>query len=129
MMNAVKNSNPGVQSAIGLERVEKARFFDTLNFYKGTKEIDEIDECVGKCSPILSNLSYLQRSLFRFGRYNAVDAYVIPPAIKAPGLLLCVGTYNGVVTLTYSYYESQFSRKDIEKLLNLIRKELIEGCQ
>lgn len=122
----IKNSRPGLQSAVGLERVEKANFYDTLAYYGNSEaSLTYTDEF----APVLSNLSYLNKSLFRFGRNVVTDAYIIPPAVSAPGLLLCVGTYNGVMTLSVNYYESQASRESMEGFLNLLKEEIMEGCK
>lgn len=122
----IKNSRPGLQSAIGLERVEKANFFDTLAYYGNSEaSLTYTDEF----APVLSNLSFLSKSLYKFGKNTVTDAYIIPPAISAPGLLLCVGTYNNMVTFSVNYYESQARREDMEMFLNSIMEEIIEGCK
>jgi NRPS condensation-like uncharacterized protein len=126
MMKNVKNSYPGLQSAIGLERVEKAKFNETLDYYRiGAQQVSYGD----KCSPVLSNLGFLNKTPFIFGSVAVTDAYIVPPVVNAPGLLLCIGTYNDTLTMSMSYYESQVDRIHIERLLSLIRKELIEGCK
>jgi NRPS condensation-like uncharacterized protein len=130
VMNKIKNSLPGLQSAIGLEYVEKEDFHQSLPFYRIVSQV--LCQCSGYiplCAPVLSNLGILNRSLFQFGEIAVTDAYIVPPALCAPGLLLCIGTYNGVVTISASYYESQVRREHVERLLALIRKELMEGCK
>lgn len=124
--NKIKNDNPGLQSAIGLERVERANFFETLAYYRNAGgKLTYTDEFAA----VLSNLGYLNKELFKFGNVFATDAYIVPPAISAPGLLLCVGTYNDKMTFAVSYYKSQASRESIDMLLNLIKNQIIEGCK
>ncbi|MDF2524184.1 MAG: uncharacterized protein K0R31_1825, partial [Clostridiales bacterium] len=126
MMNEVKTSQPGLQSAVGLERVEKANFGETLSFYQTAAQKASYTD---KCSPVLSNLGFLSKSPLKFGKSVVTDAYIVPPAVAAPGLLLCIGTYNGVITMALSYYEAQVQGIEINRLLHLIRNELVKGCR
>lgn len=133
MMNEIKNGTPGLQSAIGLERLEKISFWETLAYYQVlTQYINKTSQCIpyagNKCVPTLSNLGLLSDSPIRFGDSTVADACLIPPAVRAPGFLLVVGTYNGVITFTGSYYEGAASGKDIRKLLGKIRDELVRNC-
>jgi len=129
MMNKIKNSRPGLQSAIGLERVEKGDFHQTTSYYRTLSQLFTLFAgCIRQCTPVLSNLGFLEKSLIKFGNVAVTDAYIIPPALCAPGLLFCVGTYNDVMTISVSYYEPQVQRCHIERLLLLIRKELIDNC-
>ncbi len=130
IMNVVKNGTPGLQSAVGLEHVEKDDFYGMLTYYKNISQIFKLcSGFFGHCTPILSNLGFIDKSLLRFGEAYVTDAYIIPPAMCAPGILLCIGSYNNEITLSVSYYKSQAYRDQMEKLLNLIKKELIEGCR
>lgn len=126
MMNEIKNSQPGLQSAVGLERVEKANFYETLAYYKTAAENLVYTD---KCSPVLSNLSFMSKSLYKFGKTVVTDAYIAAPAICAPGILLCISTYNGMMTFTLSYYEAQVRSEYMNRLLNQIKNELITGCR
>lgn len=126
MMDKVKDEHPGLQSAVGLERVEKANFYGTMSFYgKGGESLTYTDEFV----PVLTNLSFISKSLLRFGNSIVTDAYFIPPALSAPGILLCVSSYNGIMSFTVSYYGTQARREDIDRFLNSIKKEITEGCR
>lgn len=125
MLDEIRKGRPGLQSAVGLERVERANFHDTISVYRPSeKSLTYGDEF----APVLSNLGFISKTPLKFGRNTVTDAYFVPPAISAPGLLLCVSTYNGVMTFTVSYYESQASRESIDMLLNLIRREIVTGC-
>lgn len=125
MMNAIKNGRPGLQSAIGLERVEKANFYETLSFYQTASQCSGY---IDKCAPVLSNLGFIDKTFLKFGKTYVEDAYIVPPAVSAPGILLCVSSYNGILTLAISYYQAQVRCDDVERLLNLIKKELIANC-
>lgn len=130
MMDKIKNSRPGLLSAIGLERVEKSDFHQTNSLYRAVSQfLIQFSSCVPQCAPVLSNLGILYKDLIKFGENVVNDAYIVPPAICAPGLLLCIGTYNGVITMSVSYYQSQAREEQIQRFLNLVAKELVEGCR
>jgi len=126
MMNKIKDERPGLQSAIGLERVEKLTFSEALDYYKMVAEWP--NSCSDKCAPVLSNLGIIADSLLTFGKIVATDAYIIPPVVQIPGFLLMVNTYNNIISLSVGFYEGTILREDVEKLLNKIRDEIIEGC-
>jgi len=134
MMKKIKEGYPGLQSAIGLERLEKISFHDTLAYYQVSPESRKSSSFCplyhgDKCVPSLSNLGYISESIIRFGDKTVNDAYILPPVVRAPGLLLMACSYNSVLTLAAGYYKYTVSGKDIEKLVNRIRDELIETCK
>ncbi|HEX9059552.1 MAG TPA: condensation domain-containing protein, partial [Clostridia bacterium] len=113
-MNDIKSHYPGLQSAIGLERLEKISFQETLNYYQATKECPVYYG--DKCVPTLSNLGFISDSKIKFGKIVATDAYIVPPVVRAPGLLLMVSTYNGILTLAAGYYEGTVLRDDVDRI-------------
>lgn len=133
LTNEMKKGYPGLQSAIGLERLEKISFQDTLAYYQATSNVGKsMPNCPAfygnRCVPALSNLGILTKQLIRFGETSAMDYYIIPPVVSAPGILLVAGTYNGIMTLGAGFYENTVSCDDMERLLNNIRDELLKGC-
>ena len=133
MMIEIKSGNPGLQSAIGLERIEGINFHETLAYYQVTTQFIKnssqcIPYCGDKCIPTLSNLGFISKDLFNFGECVVTDAYIVPPVVRAPGLLLMVGTYNGIITLAAGFYEGTVDREAVRRLLDKIRDELMEGC-
>jgi NRPS condensation-like uncharacterized protein len=132
-MNKIKNRRPGLQNAMGGELVERMSFSSINAHFKAQSQINEITSNysvlpVNTFSPVLSNLGFISKTLLRFGENVATDAYVIPPFVRAPGFLLIANTYNGILTLAAGYYKAEFSRKDVERLLNKIKDELMKGC-
>ncbi|MDP4180463.1 MAG: condensation domain-containing protein [Bacillota bacterium] len=130
--NEIKKGYPGLQSAIGLERLEKMSFQETLAYYQVGSEVTERAShcsfyCGDKCVPTLSNLGFITKYLMKFGRNIITDAYIVPPVVRAPGLLVMVSTYNNILTLSMGYYHSTISKNDAERLLNKIKIELING--
>lgn len=134
MMKEIKKKYPGLQSAIGLERIERLNFGATLGYYQASQEARKIRSFCplyygDKCVPTLSNIGYLSRSLIKFGSSTVIDAYIVPPVIRAPGLLLMANSYNSILTLAIGYYKYTVERENIETLLNKIKNELIKGCK
>lgn len=129
----IKNGLPGLQNAIGGECVEKMSFLHINAYFKYTAAVTEMTEFWSilptlTCLPGLSNLGIISRDLIKFGDNNVTDAYVLPPAIRDPGFLLLAGTYNGVLTLSTGYYKGSVRRKDMQRLLDKIKDELMENC-
>jgi NRPS condensation-like uncharacterized protein len=126
MMSGIKDKQPGLQSAIGLERVEKEVFSDTLSYYITAAKNSVFNT---SCAPALSNLGFINKTLFKFSDTYVTDAYIVPPVVSAPSILLCVGTYNNEITMAMSHYEEQVHHEDINRLLYTIRDQLIECCR
>ncbi len=130
MMKKIKKGYPGLQSAIGLERLEKISFLETLAYYQADARKTQFTCPLyfgDKCVPTLSNLGILSKSLIKFGDKTVIDAFILPPVVRAPGLLLMTSTYNSVLTLAAGYYKSTVSKKNIDRLLSIIKDELIHG--
>jgi NRPS condensation-like uncharacterized protein len=123
-MKKIKQGRPGLQSAIGLERIEKLPWNETLSYYKMLSLWPTF--CCDKCAPVLSNLGIISESSIKFGDNEVIDAYIVPPVVRSPGFLLIASTYNGVLSLSAGYYEASIPREDIEKLLNKIKDELMK---
>ena len=134
MMNDIKRGYPGLQSAIGLERLEKVSFKEALAYYKATSSIGKNRaKCPvyqgNRCIASLSNIGILSRQLIKMGDVNVSDYYIIPPIVSAPGLLLVANTYNGIMTLAAGFFENTVLSSDVERLLNNIKDEMLEGCK
>jgi len=127
IMKELKKKHAGLQSAIGLERIENLPWSETLAYYKMISLWPTY--CCDKCAPVLSNLGFISKELIKFGDNVVIDAYIVPPVVRSPGFLLMPSTYNGVLTLSAGYYKASVLREDVEKLLNNIREELIKGCK
>lgn len=133
LTNEMKKGYPGLQSAIGLERLEKISFRDTLAYYQATTRVGKnMPNCPAfygnRCVPALSNLGILSKELIKFDTVSAVDYYIIPPVVSAPGILLVAGTYNGVLTLGAGFFENTLLHDDVKKLVNNVKDELVKGC-
>jgi NRPS condensation-like uncharacterized protein len=134
VMKEIKQGYPGLQSALGLERIEKLKYQETLAYYQTWQETKNSQKYCplysgDKCVPTLSNLGCISKSLIKFGSQSVIDCYLLPPAIRAPGLLLMACTYNSVLTLAAGYYKGTVSKDNIDMLLNKVKEELIDGCE
>lgn len=127
MMNEIKAGRPALQSAIGLERIEKMKFSETLAYYKTAFELSNY--CFSKCAPVLSNVGTISDKPIRFGRRIVTDAYIAPPVVRPPGLLLLASSYEGVLTLAAGFYEGTVKRQVIETLLETMEDELKLGIR
>ena len=134
VMKKIKAGNPGLQNAIGGERVEKMVFPNLCAYFRTVSFASRIASLIPAlsgyaCFPGISNFGFVSKSLIRFGESVVTDAYIVPPVVRAPGFLLLACTYNGIMTLVLGYYKASICREDVEGLLNKIRDELIEGCR
>lgn len=129
----IKDGYPGLFNALGGEHVERMAPFSTIPYYRLVQLSYDLQSLnpfniTGTGMPGLSNLGFISEDLLKFGENTVTDAYLIPPAVRGPGFLVVAGTYNGVLTLTQSYYKGSIRRKDVERLLGKIRQELVDGC-
>lgn len=130
VMNRKKSKNPGYKNATAAERIEKMNFYQFANYIKFISQVSKIQSqnCF-YCTPGLSNLGVLSKSLIKFGENVVTEAYVIPPVIRAPGFLLVASSYNGILTLSVGFYKGSIYTGYFKKLLDKIKNELIEGCK
>ncbi len=123
----------GISSAVGEEYLGKTCYSYLINYSERLSKYSEIYRSqpyyVGNiCFPEFYNLGNLSRTLIKFGDTIVSDAYLLPPAIRAPGFMLFSNTYNDILTLSIGYYRDSVSHKDMESLLNAIEKELLRAC-
>jgi NRPS condensation-like uncharacterized protein len=129
----IKEALPGLNNAMGSEYAERASFTYFNNYFKSILQISEIKaqypNTIGNvCYPGLSNLGDISSSLIRFGKNVVIDAYIIPPAVRAPGFLLLISSYNDILTLSTGYYRGSILQRDMDRILNMVKNELIRGC-
>ncbi len=129
----MKEGHPSKENLLRAERIEKMNFYQICAYFKTTSQfIDMLSHnpfyVVGKCSPILSNFGYISKSLIEFGDKVVTDAYIAPPIVRPPGIILVASTYNGIITLGAGYYKPSVRKADMERLINKIRDELVKGC-
>jgi NRPS condensation-like uncharacterized protein len=134
MMNDIKRGYPGLQSAIGLERLEKVSFKDILAYYQATLRLgkNRAKSPVydgNRCIASLSNIGILSNELIKMGDVNVSDYYIMPPVVSAPGLLLVADTYNGIMTLSVGFSENTVLSSDVKRLLYNIKHEMLKACR
>ncbi|MHB8063974.1 MAG: condensation domain-containing protein, partial [Ruminiclostridium sp.] len=106
----MKSRHPSFENIKGLEVIEKISFHQICAYFKTLTQIIEFASqspftIIDRCSPILSNVGFISKSLLKFGENTVTDAYIIPPVIRAPGILIVASTYNGIISLAVGYYE------------------------
>jgi len=121
VMRACKEGRPGVHTAASMELLAELGFEEELNILRGMRA-QSMETSL--CSPMLSNLGVLPEEALVFGDRAASRAYIVTPAMFAPGLMLGASTYRGELTLTVSYYESTTELQDIERLLEGVVERL-----
>lgn len=130
----LKNKHPSVENARMADYIEKISFRQVCSYCKAVSRVMKLAEkspffVINRCSPVLSNFGFISKSLIRFGRTVVTDAYILPPVVRAPGILLVASTYNGIITLAVGYYKPSVRKTDMEGLLNKIKDELVKGCR
>ena len=113
------------------EKISSAYFQDYFDHMSQTLETSTKSPLYigNECFPGLCNLESISESLIGFGQNVVTDAYIIPPVIRAPGLLLLVSSYNDILTMSLGYCKASISHRDMKALLNSIKDELIKGCK
>ncbi len=129
----IKGGHPSFEIVKGLDFIEKMSFLQYCAFFKTLSQFIGLAAqnpfmVIKRCLPTLSNVGYISKPLIKFGDNTVTDAYILPPAVRSPGILLVASTYNGIITLAVGYYKPSVEKSDMERLLNKIRDELIEGC-
>lgn len=129
----LKDRHPSLENAKKVDYSEKMNFHQICAYFKTLSQFIDLASqnpfiVLNRCSPVLSNIGFISKSLIKFGENTVTDVYSLPPAIRAPGILILVGTYNGVITLTVGYYKPSVQKSDMEGLLNKIKDELIKWC-
>lgn len=130
----LKSDQLGKESAVWTECVENMNFYQLCSYFKAFSRIADMASynpfyVLNTCSLTFANLGFVSKSPIKFGEHTVTDAYILPPVVRAPGILLVATTYNGIITLAVGYYKPSVCRSVMEKLLNKIKDELIEGCK
>ncbi len=130
----LKNGHQGIENAVWAEWVENMNFLQFNSYYKALSQIADMISynpfyVTDRCGIVLANLGFVSKSPIKFGEHTVADAYIVPPVVRAPGILLVASTYNKILTLSIGYYKPSAHRSVMEKLLNKIKDELIEGCK
>jgi NRPS condensation-like uncharacterized protein len=130
----IKNKHPSVENIRMAEIIESMNFPIICSYFKTMSRIIDFASqnlffVFKKCSPVLSNFGFISKSLIKFGKNTVTDAYILPPVVRAPGILLVASTYNDIISLGVGYYKPSVQSADMQGLLDKIRDELINGCK
>lgn len=130
----LKTGHPKKEDAVWGESVENTNFYQYINYFKFLSQIADMASynpfyVIDRGSVVFANLGFVSKSPIKFGEHTVTDAYILPPVVRAPCVLLLATTYNGIITLAVGYYEPSVHRSVMENLLDKIKDELIEGCK
>lgn len=118
-IDELKHSQNELSRAVIIEAQEAMEYSQLFTLFQAVKP--QVLK-TGKVPPTLTNIGII--SPLQFGKIPALDAYLVPPTIYAPGFLLGVSTYNRTLTLIVSFYEPSHKTEEVEALMELMEKEL-----
>ncbi len=130
----IRKKHPSIFNVYWGEYIEKLSFNQLCAYYKYMAQTIELASqspfyFINTCSPVLSNFGFISKSLINFGESSVIDAYIIPPAVRAPGILLVASTYNDTLSVGVGFYETSITKPTMDYLLNKIKEQLVEGCK
>ncbi|MCM3339845.1 condensation domain-containing protein [Paenibacillus sp. MER TA 81-3] len=121
IMQEHKKSMLGIQSAAAFELLASMGYEEALHWLH---EARSRAVSWGKAFPMLSNFGIIGDPGFMFGDSAVRAAYMISPALFAPGFMLGASTYSSMLTLCVNFYASNTSADDIQLLLSRMTDEL-----
>lgn len=118
-MDELKQAQAELSQAVMIEAQDALEYSQLIALFQAVRP--RVLE-TGKLSPTLTNTGII--SPLEFGQFSACDAYLVPPAVYAPGFLLGVSTYDRTLTLLTSYCEPSHRTADVTALMDFMVDEL-----
>lgn len=118
-IDELRHAQVELSRAVIIEAQEAMEYSQLFTLFQAVKP--QVLEA-GKVPPTLTNTGII--SPLQFGQLPAHDAYLVPPAVYAPGFLLGASTYNGTLTLLANYYEPSHRTEDINALMDFMAVDL-----
>jgi len=126
IMKARKKMKPGYQIITGAEKAELLNICCMLSMMKFQSAMAELmQNGYNFCLPGLSNVGYISKSPIIFGGVEAPEAYIYPPVVRPPAMLLVASSYNGVLSFAMGYYKGAVKEQLIRRILDGIKDELM----
>ncbi len=119
MIDGLKHNQAELPGAVVMEALGSIDFSNAFGFLQGARQ-QAVD--TGKSSPLLSNIGIIP-TLY-FGEQAASHAYIVTPAMYAPGFMMSASTYQKTLTLEVSYCEPSHEKEEVELFLTQISDEL-----
>lgn len=119
-INELKHAQVELSRAVLIEAQEAIDYLQLFELFQAA--MPQFIE-TGKFSPALTNMGVVSK--LQFGQITAGDAYMVSPAINAPGFLLGVSTYQRTLTMLVVYYEPSHRTEEVEAFLDSMAGELI----
>jgi len=117
-MNRLKENNPGLESAAGLEYLASQGY---IGLVKYLEEASAMGRKFNVTFPLLSNFGVL--SLYGFGELIVINEFISSPIMYPPGFMLGVSTFNDEMTFSIGYCGKE-NRRQINRFLEIYVAEL-----
>ena len=121
-MGVFKAHMPGIGAAIGVAAVVSPGVRVASRFY-GSMIAAALRS--GRCNPYLSNMGRLSPERLDFAGAPVKDAYLVSPLMSPPGFLVGASSFADRLTLTIGYAGAGENRETVERLLDLLEKDLL----
>ncbi|MEW9700972.1 condensation domain-containing protein [Paenibacillus sp. SI8] len=108
---------------LGLHTASMFEFLAGMGFNEAKQLILNLAEGSrqqGTFSSTLSNFGKINAEASPFGCLTVSDAYMVSPAMHAPGFMLGASSCKDVLTLTVSYFEPTTDASLVEKFMDLV---------
>lgn len=122
LMAAVKESHPGLHSAVSMDFLARLPFPQAQGMLL---QASSRVKAAGQSAPIFSNLGWITPGKLQFGEAAAIRVYALTPAMHAPAFMLGASSYGEELTLAASYFEQERSPGSVRSLLEAIVDQLI----
>ena len=114
-----KENQAYIPIAIFFEVLQSMGITAARNWFQGACQASKE---AGIGTMFLSNLGVIEP--LSFGLVPAAHAYIVTPAMFAPGLMIGASTYNDRLTLVVNYYRSDLRKEIAQSLLDDMKKNL-----
>ena len=111
----MKNNYPGIKMALFIKMVTGSNFKDTKTFFQQLRE-DDIKR--GQSNPWFSNVGVISEKKIKFGLLEAIDCYMVGPALFSPVFMMLASTYNNTLTLSANFFQSSIHKALVEQLID-----------
>jgi len=124
-LDTIKNNRPGLSSAAMMELIAGSPLSAARE--EVYKQKASLAKGMNTVLPYLSNLGIIAGQPLKFGSAVAEDGYMTGPINYAPFFYMGVSTYNEVLTLAVGYHTPAISEKEVNRLLDVMVRELSGG--
>lgn len=117
----IKNNYPGIRMALFIQMVAKSNFKDAKTLFQQLRE-DDIKR--GQSNPWFSNVGVISEKKIKFGLLEAVDCYMVGPALYSPVFMMLASTYNKTLTLSANFFQSTMHKVLVQQMIDTMLCDL-----